>query len=64
MWYTDSPAGKGIAVLAVRTVVAAAAVAVVDRSRKASEPALCAEKTDCRRMSDNSLAFIDDVNRC
>jgi hypothetical protein len=57
-------------VLAVRTVVAAAAVAVVDRSRKASEPALCGEETDCRRMSDNSksatirfLAYTNDVNR-
>lgn len=54
MWYTDSPAGKGIAVLVVRTVVAAAAVAVVDRNRKASEPALCAEEVDNGRMSDKS----------
>lgn len=39
--------------LAVRTVVAAA-VAVVDRSRKASEPALFADEMDYERMSDNS----------
>jgi hypothetical protein len=44
---------KGIVVLAVRTVVAAA-VAVVDRSRKASEPASRKEGTDHERMSDSS----------